>query len=206
MGACAVGNRLRKEGKARRPPKLTPSQLEEGRQDPAYEARPGITHRIVPPDRVVCRECGELKSELNANGNHSHLRGHRLPADDYKRKWPGARLTSFARSADQNRRQGRTKTIQDLMDEFAARYLMSEEWKEYVRDQKYEEHHGIKEFVACRLCGMKSKTDLHNHLKTQHGVSSADYRKQFPEALQLPLGLYDVKNEHAKTYGRKKSK
>src|SRR5580693_3172331 len=78
MGACAVGNRLRKEGKARRPPKLTPSQLEEGRQDPAYEARPGIAHRIVPADRVVCRVCGELKSELNANGNHSHLRGHRL--------------------------------------------------------------------------------------------------------------------------------
>jgi predicted transcriptional regulator len=199
MGSCAVGNRLRAAGKARRPPKLTPSQLEECRQDPAYEARPGIAHRIVPAYRVVCRECGELKSELNANGNHSHLRGHHVTADEYKRKWPGARLTSFARSADQNHRQGREKTVQDLMDEFAARYLTPEEWKEYVRDQKYEERHGITKFVACRLCPLKSKTDLHNHLKTQHGLRSAEYRKQFPEALQMPLNLkHGFKRKYAR--------
>jgi hypothetical protein len=206
MGAGAVKNRLRTAGIAWRPQKLTPSQLEECRQDPAYEARPVGAYRIVPANRVVCRECGELKSELNANGNHSHLRGkkHHMPdAREYESKWPGARLTSFARSADQNRRQGRTKTIQDLMDEFAARYLTPEERKEYDRDQKYEEHHGITEFVACRLCGMKSKTDLHNHLKAQHDRSSADYRKQFPDALQLPLAMKrGYKREFAKERGR----
>jgi predicted transcriptional regulator len=207
MGACAVGNRLRKEGKVWQPPRVTKSQLKEARLDPAYEARPGIRHLIVPTDRIVCRECGQLLAEINANGEHSHLRTHdNMPVDEYKSKWPGARLTSFARSADQNRRQGRGKTIQELMDEFAARYLTPEERKEYDRDPEYEEHHGIKEFVACRLCGMKSKTDLHNHLKTQHDLTSAGYRAQFPKCLQLPLGLYDAKNEHAKTYGRNKSK
>jgi hypothetical protein len=112
-----------------------------------------------------------------------------LTPRDYKRKWPGARLTSFERSADQNRRQGHTKTTQDLMDEFAERWQTPKERKEYFRDQKYEEHHEITKFVACRLCGMKNKTDLYNHLKTQHSLSSKDYRKLFPDAEQMPLGL-----------------
>jgi predicted transcriptional regulator len=211
MGPCAVGNRLRAAGKARRPPKLTPSQLEECRQDPAYEARPHIANKIVPANRVVCRECGELKSELNASGDHgshSHLWGkHKLTADGYKSKWPGASLTSFARSADHNRRQGYKKTLQQLMDEIATNYLSPEERTEALRDQEWEEHHGIAQlFIVCRLCGMKSKTHLHNHLKTQHGLTSAAYYKQFPKCLRLPLGLYDAKNKLAKTYGRKKSK
>ena len=168
MGPCSVGNRLRHEGKVRPAPAVIQSQLKQARVDPAYEARNGIENK------VICRECGELKSELNANGNHSHLRGHHMTADDYKSKWPGTRLTSFARSADQNLRQGGTKIIQILMAEFAAVYLKPKDWTEALRDQEWEEHHGITEFVACRLCPFKSRTHLYNHLKTQHGLSCAE--------------------------------
>ena len=197
MGPCAVGTRLRKAGKMRRPAKLTLSQLKECRRDPAWEARPG-NRGIVPADRIVCRKCGELKAEINANGVHSHLRKHRVTADDYKRKYPGARLTSFFRSVDQSRRQGRTKTIQVSMTEFAARQLTPAELKKYRRDQEYEERHGITEFVACRLCGVKSKTDLGVHLKRMHALTSKGYRARFPKCLQLPLGLYDAKNKKQK--------
>jgi len=205
MGPCAVGTRLRKAGKMRRPAKLTLSQLKECRRDPKWEARPG-NREIVPADRVVCRECGELKAEINANGVHSHLRKHRVTADDYKRKYPGARLTSFFRSVDQSRRQGRTKTIQVSMTEFAARQLTPAELKKYRRDQEYEERHGITEFVACRLCGVKSKTDLGVHLKRMHALTSKGYRARFPKCLQLPLGLYDAKNKLAKEYGQTRGK
>jgi len=200
MGPCAVGNRLRAAGKARRPPKLTPLQLEECRQDPAYEARPGIADRIVPADRVVCRECGELKSELNSNGMHGHLRKHHMTAEDYESKYAGARLTSFARSADQNRRQGRTKTVRDLTDEFAARYVMPKERAECRQDPDWEEHNGITDFVVCRLCGLKSKTDLFQHLK-RHGCAPAVYRERFPKTQQMPLAM---KHGYRRTYAKER--
>jgi hypothetical protein len=197
MGPCAVGTRLRQEGKVRPAPAVTFPRLKEARLDPAYEARHGIENR------VICRQCGELKSEINANGNHSHLRTHQMTAEDYQRKFPGARLGSFARSAHQNRRQGGTKTIQVLMAEFAAMYLTPTELKECRRDCEWEERHGITEFVACRLCGLKSRSDLFLHLK-RHGLTSAAYRERYPKSLQLPLGLHDAKNALARKYGREK--
>jgi predicted transcriptional regulator len=163
---------------------------------------------IAPADKVVCLECGQLLSELNANGNRSHLRGrkHKMTKEEYKKKYPCARLTSFGRSADQNRRQGRPKTIQDLMDECAAGFLRPMELRAFVRDQEYEEHHEIKDFVVCRMkrCGMKAKASLHTHLVRVHGLTSATYRELFPNALQLPLGLYGAKNTLARTYGETK--
>ncbi len=205
MGPCAVGNRLRKAGKVRPAVKVSATQLKEVRLDPAWEARQE-NHGVVPANRVVCRVCGERKSEINAHGLHSHLRKHRMTADEYKSKYPGARLVSHARSAKQNSRQGRTKTVHELMDEFAARYLRPEDLRKYRRDPEWEEHHHITEFIVCRLCGMKSQTDLHSHLKAWHGLTSAQYRERFPKCLQIPLGLYDGRNARAKIYGRKKRK
>ncbi len=203
MGPCSVGSRLRAEGKVRPRARVTPAQLKEARLDPAWEARPGIAHCIVPSDRVVCRECGELKSELSANGAHSHLRGHKMTAREYKSKYPGARLTSFARSADQNSRQGGKKTVQDLIDEFAAMYLTPQELKACRRNHEYEEKHGIKEFVACRLCGLKSRTDLWAHLQKRHdGCSFAGYHAQFPKTPVIPLCRKAEKNEAQKLRGR----
>jgi predicted transcriptional regulator len=204
MGPGAVRNRLKAAGIVFAPEKLTESQLKEARVDPAWQARKE-NRGIVRPNRVVCLECGELKSELNANVkvNRSHLlRKHNMTVDDYGSKYPGARLVNFKRSAGANSRQGGTKTVEDLMDEFAAMYLTPVEREEVRRDLEWEEHHDIMEFVFCRLCGMKSKADLYSHLK-RHGLTSAAYRKLFPKALHLPLGLYPAKNAIAKTRGKK---
>jgi hypothetical protein len=203
MGPCSVGSRLRAEGKVRSRACVTAAQLKEARLDPAWEARSGIAHWIVPSDRVVCRECGELKSELNANSAHSHLRGHKMTAREYKSKYPSTRLTSFARSADQNSRQGGKKTVQDLMDEFAAMYLTPQGLKACRRDPEHEKKHGIKEFVACRLCGLKSRTDLWAHLQKRHdGCSFAGYHARFPKAPVIPLCRKAEKNEAQKLRGR----
>lgn len=214
MGPAAVGNRLRKEGILGTFPKVTEAQLKEALNDPAWQARQGVIDPAVPTNRVVCLECRELKCELNANGNHSHLAGkHHMPAAEYKRNHPGARLVSFKRSAAQNTRQGRTKTIQDLMAEDAEAYVTPEIWKAVARDEEWEEHKGIMKFVVCRMrspqgyrCGFKSKSDLHLHLKAWHGLTSAAYRELFPKALQLPLGAYPAKNKIAKTYADRRRK
>ncbi len=207
IGAIAVGNRLRKQGIRGTFPKVTEAQLKEALNDPAWQAREDGAG-AASTNRVVCLECGELKSELNASGNHSHLAGkHHMKAAEYKRNHPGARLVSFQRSADQNTRQGGTKTVQDLEDEFASAYVTAAVWKAVAGDQEWEEHNGIKDFVVCRIrspkgyrCGFKSKSGLHLHLKAWHNVTSAEYRKLFPKALQLPLGAYPAKNKIAKTY------
>lgn len=154
MGPCSVGNRLRREGKRRDPPRLTNSQLAACRADPAWEARGG-TRGLVPANRAVCRECGELKSELNASGAHSHLRKHEMTARDYRSKYPAARLVSFARTAEQNRRQGRRKTLQQLMDKFTAMYVTPMELKECRRDPEWENRSGINDFMACRVWPQK---------------------------------------------------
>jgi hypothetical protein len=214
MGPAAVGNRLRKEGILGTFPKVTEAQLKEALNDPAWQARQGVIDPAVPTNRVVCLECRELKCELNANGNHSHLAGkHHMPAAEYKRNHPGARLVSFKRSAAQNTRQGRTKTIQDLIAEDAEAYVTPEVWKAVARDEEWEEHKGIMKFVVCRMrspqgyrCGFKSKSDLHLHLKAWHGLTSAAYRELFPKALQLPLGAYPAKNKIAKTYADRRRK
>ena len=202
MGPCAVGNRLRAAGKVRAPIAVTKEQLKKVRLDPAWEAR-RENRGIVPVDRIVCRECGELKSEINANGVHSHLRTHAMKPEKYEGKYLGARLTSFARSADQNRRQGRSKTVDELMDEFAAMYVTPKERALCRLDPKWEIHNEIgDEFVICRVCGLKSKTDLHcGHLE-RHDLTPATYRAKFPEAPLLPDKMREQKN--AKTRDRVK--
>jgi predicted transcriptional regulator len=188
MGPCAVGNRLRAAGKVRPTPAVSASQLKQCRRDPAWEARQE-NRGIVPEDRIVCRKCGALRSEINANGNHSHLRKHRMTPKEYTSKYLGARLTSFARSADQSRRQGSTKTARDLRDEFAANYLTPSERTECRKDPEWEEHHGINDFVACRICGFKYHSDLHLHLGHRHGLSIAAYHAKFPKTLTISLAV-----------------
>jgi predicted transcriptional regulator len=202
MGKGAVRNRLKAAGIVFAPEKLTESQLKEARLDPAWQARKK-NRGIVPPNRVVCLECGELKSELNANGNHSHLQGqkHNMTADDYGSKYPGARLVNFKRSADANSTQGGTKTVEDLMDEFAALYLTPVEREEVRRDPEWEEHHGD-EFVACRICGFKYKSDMFLHLK-RHGLTPEAYHHQFPKAPLIPLRM---KRGYRRDYARKRGR
>lgn len=194
MGACAVGTRLRAEGKVRPTAAVTGVQLKECRLDPGWEARHSIANR------VVCRECGELKAQLDAQGMHGHLRKHHMTVDDYRGKYPGARLNNFVRCFDQAQRQGRQTTLQQLMDEFAAKFLTATQLTECREDPEWEECQGITDYVACRRCGLKSKTDLFGHLK-RHGLTAAAYREQFPKAQQVPLAM---KRGYKRDYARRR--
>ena len=175
MGPCSVGTRLRREGKVRRRPGLVGKELEEARLDAAWEARHGLA------DRVVCRLCGKFMASINANGEHSHLRTHHMTADEYASKYPGARFTSFAIAARQGVRQGRAGNVQKLMERFAAQYLTAKELIECRADPAWEERRRF-DFVACRKCGLKSKTHLYLHVH-RHGYSRIkEYRAEYPKA------------------------
>jgi hypothetical protein len=109
---------------------------------------------------------------------------------------------SFDTSASHLRWFGQSKTADELMAEFAARYLTPLEVQEYLKDRKWEEHHGIKDFVACRLCGFKCKFRLSDHLMSRHSTSSAAYRLRFPESLLLPLSKEDSERDRSRKKGR----
>ena len=197
MTRIAVGHQLRIMGEVRRQPRVTAAQLEEMRLDVAWEARPE-NRGIVPANRIVCRECGELLHDIS--GKHSHIRlKHHWEMDEYKSKYPGARLKTFARSEEQNRREGGTKTAEDLMDEFAAMYVTGKELVECHADPQWEKHHGFTAFIVCRVCGLKSKNALynkaglrhHHHLK-QHGLTSDAYLARFPGCELRPQYLKDA--------------
>jgi predicted transcriptional regulator len=195
MGACSVGIRLRKLGLARPPECITPGELRELRADPAWEARKRISNR------VICRECGERKAVLDAPGEHGHLRKHKITGDEYRAKWPGARLTNFlvpAKVAEIQRRaakEDRQKTLEKLMDEFAAMYATPEERENCRKDHEWEEKNDIKDFAVCRLCGFKSKVDLLSHLRKRHGKTTESYRQEFWKAPMVPLRVKDRKNK-----------
>jgi hypothetical protein len=197
MGPCSVGSRLRAEGKTRLPARVSAAELKEARLDPAWEARRGTA------DRIVCRECGEWKSVLEAPGEHSHLRKHHMTGDEYRTRWPGARLINFGVSARLAARQGRSKTIRDLMDDFAASYLMPSLHKQCRRDPNWEEKNGIEDIVVCRLCGRKSRTDLFAHLKKIHGCNYVTYHEQFPKAPTMPVCRRAKKNKVQLGRGRR---
>jgi hypothetical protein len=173
-------------------PGLIGEELEEARLDPAWEAR----HSLVK--RVVCRVCGKFMAEINANGEHSHLRTHDMTAVDYASKYPGARFCSIARAADQSRRQGRESDVQKFMEAFARNYVTASELIGCRKDHEWEERNSL-DFVVCRRCGLKSKTDLHAHAK-RHGYRGAEaYRAQYPKAPWVPLGL---KRGYRKSYAK----
>jgi hypothetical protein len=175
MGPGSVGTRLRREGKVRTRPGLVGKELEEARLDAAWEARHGLANR------VICRECGQFMQGMNANGEHSHLRKHHMTADEYASKYPGARFCSIARAAALAAKQGREGDIQKFMEALAAQYLTAKELLECRTDPAWEERRGF-DFVACRKCGFKSKTDLYLHVH-RHGYSRIkEYRAEYPKA------------------------
>lgn len=192
MGPCAVGTRLRREGIVRKREHLSRKELGEARLDAAWEARHEISRQIV------CRECGQYMAEINATGDHSHLRTHCMTRDEYFKKYPGARFVSFARSASQAARQDRHTSTQTLMVDFAARYLTSKELIECRKDYDWEKRCGF-DFVACRKCGIKIRTELHAHLK-RHGYKGAgEYRIEYP---RVPLVAEHHKASFRRPYAK----
>lgn len=190
LSASAITGRLNRMGKTRPFPKITAAQLKQCRLDPVWEVRPE-NRGIVPTDRIVCRECGEIRGDLNSSGGKSHLLNDHphTPPEAYLRKYPGARLTPFARHFA---RYAGNKTIESWLDEFAALYVTPAELAKCRKDPAWEVHHGIKEFVVCRLCGLKKQSSISGHKKNGHLVTAHDgmafsaYRVLFPRAPQMP--------------------
>jgi transposase len=195
MHPSTVGHWLRKAGKVV-PKAVTTEERKESVLDPAWEARRDIKNR------VVCRKCGQLKASLNDPKDNHLSKHHMMTAADYTSKYPGARLMSFDLSASHNRWLGSSKTANERMAEFAASYLTPAELKEYLKDHEWEEHHQIKDFVACRLCGFKCKFRLSDHLMSRHSISSAAYRLRFPKSLLLPLSKEDSERDRSRKKGR----
>jgi hypothetical protein len=197
MSACSVGNRLRKNGiRGGRVVRVTKQQLRDARLDPALEARLDIR------DRVICRECGELKASINANGEHSHLRRDRITVEEYTRKYPGARFFSFAKAAEQARRQGRNTTLKELMQQFAAKYLAAVELRQCRRDPFWERHHGMTDIVVCRRCGLQiGFNNLSGHVRRDGYEDLAAYRADFPNAPSTPIAY---KERYLRPYAKER--
>jgi len=94
--------------------------LKECRRDPAWEARNGIVNR------VICRVCGEFKSEINANREHSHLRKHHMIVERSQKEisWWASRQLCQIRSP--KRAASKNENCPRVVDE-AASYLTPNE-------------------------------------------------------------------------------
>jgi hypothetical protein len=189
LSASAITGRLNRMGKTRPFPKISAAQLKQCRLDPMWEVRPE-NRGIVPVERIVCRECGEIRGDLNSSGGKSHLLNDHphTPPEAYLRKYPGARLTPFARHFA---RYAGNKTIESWLDEFAALYVTPAELAKCRKDPAWEARRGITNFVVCRLCGLKKQSSIsghkkNGHLVTAHGMPFSAYRVLFPKAPQMP--------------------
>lgn len=200
MNPSALRARAKKAGYAApKPAHVSQVELAECRLDPAWEARHGIWKR------VVCRECSELKAQLNANGEHSHLRKHKMTGAEYRTKWPGAPFDSFDKAAKLAVYDGRDEdvetAVQRLMKLAANENVTHVELIECRGDRDWEERHDTS-VVVCRRCGFKSKVHLYPHLKL-HGYlrpSPTDaYRVDYPKA---PVEPIDVKTGYRSVYSK----
>jgi hypothetical protein len=151
---------------------VTPEELAVCRQDPAWEARQGIS------DSIVCRECGAItKTAIGGKTGHLSTR-HRMTVVDYHSAHPGARLCSFKYVANKNRCD-----IQNLMKKVADRYVTPQELYECQKDVHWEKNRGITGWVVCRECGAKRSAlfGADGHL-SQHGWTLREYHVKYPGA------------------------
>lgn len=170
----AARKKLHATANARRGRFATPLSLEElnaCRADPAWEAHQQIA------DYVVCRECG-AKIETTIAGKQGHLwKRHRLPPEQYRRKYPGVRLEGFGFAAG---RPGRSKAPLRV----ALRQSSISELTEARANSNYERDRGVTEYVICRECGEKQRTLFGGtgHLGRRHRMALSEYRSKWPGA------------------------
>lgn len=169
--------------------------------DPAWEARNGIA------DQVICRECFAVFRDGAMDGKNGHLwlihrdlLGCESPEEVrpcYRRRNPGAPLFTSQRIAKQQRVR-----VSKLMTAEAELYVTPEELAAADTDPDYEEHNGIKKYVICRepRCGFKSVESLTKHLRSQHGKTVVQYRREH----KLPrITAQDAASDQAKRERRR---
>jgi hypothetical protein len=164
-------------------PRLEEEQLAACRLDPAWEARNGII------DRVVCRICGCLvKTPLHNQLGHLRKRHPGTSTTDYLKQYPAAPLASIK---DMAKFYGkRERTPDEVLAQRLSEFVTPEEREECRRDPSWEKLHGIVDFVICRHCGFKSRSELRDdrsgcHLNT-HYLTKKQYMELYPEAPWRP--------------------
>jgi hypothetical protein len=166
-----IAERLKKAGQPFTPAAVTPAQLAEFQHyaDPAWEARNHIAKQ------VACRKCGRLLHGITP----THLALDQMTMADYDHQYPDAPSMNCAILLGHSSLKGRVN-LEEFMAAGAARYLTPAEMADHLRDHLYEKHHGIANYIACRVCGFKSKDSLYMHLKKRHRYTLAQYRDRFP--------------------------
>jgi hypothetical protein len=162
---------------------LPPEQLDECRRDPAWEARNDVI------DRVVCRDCGaQVKTPLHNRLSHLRSRHTGTSTRDYLTRYPGAPLSSIANMAKNHGK--RERTVSEVLSERLNDYVTPEEREACHKEPDWEKRHGTDEFVICRHCGFKSRTELRDdrsgcHLNT-HYMTKKEYLELYPGAPWRP--------------------
>ena len=170
-------------------PNLTGQDARDCRMDAGWEARHGIA------DVVYCRECSIGFFELSVDGTDGDKarRGHiwvahGLTGETYKRKWPGARLTSFRHQAKCDKSNNNPG---DHMENFAAKYVTAEQLRQCRNDVEWEKKHRIRKRTVCRDCGRIGGLSLFNHLRDVHGWDRKQYRASYPKAPMRSIAMLE---------------
>ncbi len=180
LAVTSVRNRLSRAGYQRghygaeMGGRLIGEDLDACRLDAAWEARTCIV------DRVICRMCGERRTQLSGKMGHLNLVHPETTVSEYRRLYPGAPLQSLVILASKKHRD----VQQDALRR-AALYLTSQQLKDCRNDNKWEDRHNITDYVICRRCGRKISGFLGNgyrgHLRAEK-LSWAEYEIQYPGA------------------------
>lgn len=152
-------------------PKLSERELDLFRSDLNRERNLQIT------DYVVCRECGARVLRLCET---RHLQVHGLTIPTYAERWPGAPLNSTLNRGRQADFQRQKKEGRQKRPKYPA--LNAEDLAKARNDNAYEARHGIIDRVVCRLCGAMPKHSLRGHLRADHQMTPAEYRKMWSSA------------------------
>lgn len=165
--------------------RLGPKEREECRRDPAWEAR----HAIL--DRVVCRICGAMvKTPLHNRLSHLRSRHPDVSTAAYQEKYPGAPLASIANAA---KFYGlRQRDPQAVLVEILQTFVTPAELKQARKNPDWEKERAVQDFIVCRICGAKVRSELRggrlgDHLNCPgHPRSKKGYLAQWPGAPWRP--------------------
>jgi hypothetical protein len=108
-------------------------------------------------------------------------RGHlwtiheKMSLNNYYSRHPGVRIFTFERIAQQQKID-----IKEYLAKEVENYATPDELAEAQTNHRYEDDHGITQYVICRMerCGFKSIARLDKHLRNAHDMDTKEYRRE----------------------------
>jgi hypothetical protein len=151
---------------------LTDDQRRACWEDPRYEARQGIT------ERVICRECfAKLKDGAMQGKRHLWTIHEQMTLKQYRLRNPEAPIFTLERIAGQLKID-----LHEYITAVANEHVTPEVLTVARANLRYEDYkgdggHGKGEYVICRVsrCGFKARSGLTKHLRNAHSLSKQDY-------------------------------